>query len=47
MTSGEQFVAIDVGSAKIKAVIGEWDENRQLRILVACDKKGKIAFLAL
>lgn len=33
MTSGEQFVAIDVGSAKIKAVIGEWDENRQLRIL--------------
>lgn len=33
MVSGEQFVAIDVGSAKIKAVIGEWDENKQLRIL--------------
>ncbi len=33
MVSGEQFVAIDIGSSKIKTLIGEWDENKQLRIL--------------
>lgn len=33
MVSGEQFVAIDIGSSKIKALIGEWDDNKQLRIL--------------
>lgn len=33
MISGEKFVAIDIGSAKIKTVIGEWDENKELRIL--------------
>lgn len=33
MTIGEQFVAIDVGSSKIKAVIGEFNENKQLQIL--------------
>lgn len=33
MVSGEQFVAIDVGSSKIKALIGEWNEQKQLRIL--------------
>lgn len=33
MIPGERFVAIDVGSAKIKTVIGEWDESKELRIL--------------
>ncbi len=33
MVSGEQLVAIDIGSAKIKAVIGQWDDNKKLRIL--------------
>ncbi len=33
MVSGDQLVAIDIGSSKIKAVIGEWDETRKLRIL--------------
>ena len=33
MVSGEQFVAIDIGSNKIKAIIGEWNERRELRIL--------------
>lgn len=33
MVSGEQFVAIDIGSSKIKTLIGEWDEQKQLRIL--------------
>lgn len=33
MVSGEQFVSIDIGSSKIKALIGEWDENKQLRVL--------------
>jgi cell division protein FtsA len=33
MVSGEQFVAIDIGSNRIKAVIGEWDDRKALRIL--------------
>jgi cell division protein FtsA len=33
MVSGEQFVAIDIGSSKIKAVIGEWDAEKKLHIL--------------
>lgn len=33
MVSGEQFVAIDIGSSKIKAVIGEWDTEKKLHIL--------------
>ncbi len=33
MVSGEQLVAIDIGSSKIKAVIGEWNEEKKLRIL--------------
>lgn len=33
MVSGEQFVAIDVGSHKIKAIIGEWNDRKELRIL--------------
>lgn len=33
MVAGEQFVAIDIGSHKIKAVIGEWNERKELRIL--------------
>lgn len=33
MVSGEQFVAIDVGSSKIKTIIGEWNEHKELRIL--------------
>ena len=33
MVSGEQLVAIDIGSSKIKAVIGEWDDQKKLRIL--------------
>lgn len=33
MVSGEQFVAIDIGSNKIKAIIGEWNERKELRIL--------------
>lgn len=33
MVSGEQFVAIDIGSSKIKAVIGEWNDERKLHIL--------------
>lgn len=33
MVSGEQFVAIDIGSSKIKTVIGEWNEDKKLRIL--------------
>jgi cell division protein FtsA len=33
MVSGEHFVAIDVGSSRIKTVIGEWDESKKLRIL--------------
>ena len=28
-----QLVAIDIGSSKIKAVIGEWDDQKKLRIL--------------
>jgi cell division protein FtsA len=33
MVSGEQFVAIDIGSSKIKTVIWEWNEDKKLRIL--------------
>ncbi len=33
MVSGEQFVAIDIGSSKIKAVIGEWNNEKKLHIL--------------
>ena len=33
MVSGEQFVAIDIGSNKIKAIIGEWNDRKELRIL--------------
>ncbi len=33
MVSGETFVAIDVGSSKIKTVIGEWTEDKKLNIL--------------
>jgi cell division protein FtsA len=33
MVSGEQFVAIDIGSSKIKAVTGEWDHEKKLHIL--------------
>jgi cell division protein FtsA len=33
MVSGEQFVAIDIGSNRIKVVIWEWDERKNLRIL--------------
>lgn len=33
MVSGEYFVAIDIGSSRIKTVIGEWGENKKLRIL--------------
>ena len=33
MVSGEQLVAIDIGSSKIKAVIGEWSDDKKLRIL--------------
>jgi cell division protein FtsA len=33
MVSGEQLVAIDIGSSKIKAVIGEWTDEKKLRIL--------------
>jgi cell division protein FtsA len=33
MVSGEQLVAIDIGSSKIKAVIGEWDDQKKLHIL--------------
>ncbi|MBC7498631.1 cell division protein FtsA [Candidatus Gracilibacteria bacterium] len=33
MVSGEQFVAIDIGSNRIKVVIGEWNERKELRIL--------------
>ncbi len=33
MVSGEQFVAIDIGSNKIKAIIGEWNDHKELRIL--------------
>jgi cell division protein FtsA len=33
MVSGEQFVAIDIGSSRIKTIIGEWDETKKLRIL--------------
>lgn len=33
MVSGEQLVAIDIGSSKIKAVIGEWNDEKKLRIL--------------
>lgn len=33
MMPGEQFVAIDIGSSKIKTIIGEWDTNKELRIL--------------
>lgn len=33
MVSGEQFVAIDIGSSKIKTVIGEWSEDKKLHIL--------------
>lgn len=33
MVSGEYFVAIDIGSSRIKTVIWEWGENKKLRIL--------------
>jgi cell division protein FtsA len=33
MVSGEQFVAIDIGSSKIKTVIGEWSDDKKLHIL--------------
>ncbi len=33
MVSGEQFVAIDIGSNRIKVVIWEWNERKELRIL--------------
>ena len=33
MASWETFVAIDIGSSKIKAVIGEWNEEKKLRVL--------------
>ncbi len=33
MVSGEQFVAIDIGSSKIKTVIWEWNDEKKLRIL--------------
>lgn len=33
MVSGERLVAIDIGSSKIKAVIGEWNDEKKLRIL--------------
>ncbi len=33
MVSGEQLVAIDIGSSTIKAMIGEWDDQKKLRIL--------------
>lgn len=33
MVSGETFVAIDIGSSKIKTVIGEWNEDKKLHIL--------------
>lgn len=33
MVSGEYFVAIDIGSSRIKTVIGEWGDNKKLRIL--------------
>ena len=33
MVSGEQLVAIDIGSSKLKAVIGEWTDDKKLRIL--------------
>lgn len=33
MVAGEQFVAIDIGSHKIKTVIGEWSERKELSIL--------------
>ena len=33
MVSGEQLVAIDIGSSKIKAVIGEWTDEKKLRVL--------------
>lgn len=33
MVSGEQLVAIDIGSSKLKAIIGEWTDDKKLRIL--------------
>jgi cell division protein FtsA len=33
MVSGDQLVAIDIGSSKIKVVIGQWDDSRKLHIL--------------
>jgi cell division protein FtsA len=33
MVSGEQLVAIDIGSSKIKAVIWEWTDDKKLRVL--------------
>ena len=33
MVSGEQFVAIDIGSSKIKTVIWEWNDDKKLHIL--------------
>lgn len=33
MVSGEYFVAIDIGSSRIKTVIWEWGDNKKLRIL--------------
>jgi cell division protein FtsA len=33
MVSGEQFVAIDIGSSRIKVVIGDWNEEKKLRVL--------------
>jgi cell division protein FtsA len=33
MVSGEQLVAIDIGSSRIKAMIGEWNDDKKLRIL--------------
>lgn len=33
MASWETFVAIDIGSAKIKVIIGEWSEEKKLRVL--------------
>jgi cell division protein FtsA len=33
MVAGDQFIAIDIGSSKIKVVIGEWTDDKKLSIL--------------
>ncbi len=33
MVSGEQFVAIDIGSSRIKVIIADWNDEKKLRVL--------------